>query len=102
MSAAPKSGMSRLLSRAVGQAQEPLRQPDIFERSLYLASEMLVLQHAAVVCATELEAGRSQRDFNRMRAALANIKKLHDHAALLNDSMQRVIDAENRRQGATG
>ena len=89
------------MNTATKRADEPLRQPDVFELTSWSGSELVILAHAFVKFAIEFEAARSQRNFARMQAAFAKFKETQDQATFVSVGVQKSIDSHIRRQGVT-
>ena len=78
------------------QNDEPLRQPDIFERIGFgMTSEMLSLSHDFSEAAVKLEAARVARSFVAVRSAYLDIVRFTDQAAMLNEGLQKAIEDHN-------
>jgi uncharacterized protein YllA (UPF0747 family) len=76
----------------LASAQEPLRQPDVFERTLTLSTEILLLADAFHEAATKLEVARVAKSIEGMQIAFADIKKFVKQAGMLNEILQRAIN----------
>lgn len=77
--------------------EETLRQPDVFERTVFMGSELLQLASNFAAATARFEAARVTRNFAGMRSAYLDIAKFTDQAALCEDSVQRTLDAEQQR-----
>ena len=78
------------------QNDEPLRQPDMFERIGFgMTSEMLSLAHDFSEAAVKLEAARVAKSFAAVRSAYLDIVRFTDQAAMLNEGLQKAIEGHN-------
>lgn len=90
------------MNTATKRADEPLRQPDVFELTSWSGSELVILAHAFVKFSIEFEAARSQRNFARMQAAFDKLKETQDQATFVGVGVQKSIDNEANRRGVAG
>lgn len=73
------------------------QEPDIFDKTIWLCAEVLLLSHLFEEAATKLEASRSHQSVAGMRSAYLDLAKFIDQAVLLNDSLQRAIENHGGR-----
>lgn len=81
---------------------ETLRQPDLYERTGWLCSEMLVLAQKFSDFATKLETARAAQSFSGMRSVAIDIDAyldtFRDQATQLTGSLNKAIENETQRR----
>jgi hypothetical protein len=72
-------------------AAAPLRQPDVFERSVYLTCEIEAACQKAKQAAMAMKVGRITRSHAGMKAAAEELERHLRQARSMNDALQIVL-----------
>lgn len=84
------SAVQRVVAANAAVTADPLRQPDVFERTTFIVLEIEDAAIKALGQIIALKAARAGKDAAGMRAATADIKRLLGQAGQMLDTVDRV------------